>query len=280
MEKIISEKGLVRRHGAIVLIEHWAIAISGLVLILTGLFELPIAKRYYITSVPGLQWSGDYIFSMKIHYLASVVFIAASLFHVIFHGFMGHRGILPKKGDVKESIAVIRSFFGKGVEPPFHKYLPEQRLAYAGIAVIIAGLIVSGLIKTYKNVYAPDMSLVLVLWATWVHNALFVLFILAFIAHMAAILIKPNRPMIRAMFTGTMRLVYAEHRHPLWIAGMKKGEDSSAVRPPAGEGQEAGVFNPALSDTVQAVEEDEFSPGGDVSARSDDDAVPEKDETH
>jgi len=162
-EKIIPEKGLVRRHGALVLFEHWAIALSGLALVLTGLFELPIAKRYFITAVPGLRWSGDYIFTLNIHYAASAIFIAASLFHVIFHGLMGHRGILPRKGDVSESIAVIKTFFGFGEEPPFHKYLPEQRLAYAGIAVIIAGLIVSGLIKTYKNIYAPDMSLTLVL---------------------------------------------------------------------------------------------------------------------
>lgn len=211
-------KNLVKRHALIVLVEHWAIAISGLALILTGLFELPIARRYFITEIPGLRWSGDYVFSLQLHYLFSVVFIAASLFHVVYHWFMGHRAILPQKGDLRESWEVIRSLFGKGEEPPFAKYLPEQRLAYAGIAVIIAGLIASGLVKTWKNLFAPDMDLWLVLWATWAHNLFFVLFVLAFVAHMAAILIKPNRPMIRAILTGWIRRDYAEHRHPLWIA--------------------------------------------------------------
>ena len=107
-----------------------------------------------------------------------------------------------------------------------HKYLPEQRWAYVGMALIIAMLIVSGLIKTYKNIYAPDMSLAVVLTATWIHNICFVLFFLAFLAHMAAILLRPNWPMVRGIFTGKVRLNYARHRHALWITDLEKNEQS------------------------------------------------------
>jgi cytochrome b subunit of formate dehydrogenase len=212
-----TRKDLIRRHSLVEIVEHWAVALSGLVLVVTGIFELPIAGRYYVTDLPGMAWSGDFIFSLQIHYAASVIFVAASLFHVVYHGLQGHTGMLPKKGDLKASVEVIKSFLGRGEEPVFHKYLPEQRLAYVGMAVIIAGLIVSGLIKTYKNVYAPDMSYTLVMWATWVHNVFFVLFVLAFLAHMAAIAIKPNRPMVRSIFTGYISLDYAKARHPLWL---------------------------------------------------------------
>lgn len=212
--------GLVRRHGLLELAEHWAVAASGLVLVVTGLFELPIAQRYYITELPGLAWSGDFIVSLNVHYAASVVFVAAALFHAVYHGLLGEKGMLPKQGDLRASVEVIRSFLGKGEEPPFHKYLPEQRLAYAGMAVIIAGLILSGLVKTFKNVYAPDMPLWLVMCATWAHNLFFVLFVLAFVAHMAAIAIRPNRPLVRSIFTGHVRLDYARARHPLWLESM------------------------------------------------------------
>lgn len=212
--------GLVRRHGLLELAEHWAVAVSGLVLVVTGIFELPIAQRYYITELPGLAWSGDFIVSLNIHYAASVVFVAAALFHAVYHGLLGETGMLPKQGDLKASVEVIRSFLGKGEEPPFHKYLPEQRLAYAGMAVIIAGLILSGLVKTYKNVYAPEMPLWLVMSATWAHNLFFVLFVLAFVAHIAAIAIRPNRPLVRSIFTGHVRLDYARARHPLWLESM------------------------------------------------------------
>lgn len=220
-ESILEDKNRVVRHGRIELVEHWAIALSGLLLLLSGLFELPMAARYRITSIPGFSWSGDFITSLSVHYAASVVFIAASLFHLMYHGLAGERELLPQKGDLKTSIAVIKTFFGKGKEPPFGKYLPEQRLAYLGMAVIIAVLILSGMVKTAKNLFAPDMNYALVLWATWLHNIFFVLFIFAFIAHIGAILLKPNRPMIRGIFTGAVRLDYARHRHPLWLAEME-----------------------------------------------------------
>ena len=220
-ESILEDKNRVVRHGRIELVEHWTIALSGLLLLLSGLFELPMAARYRITAIPGFSWSGDFITSLSVHYPASVVFIAASLFHLLYHGLAGERELLPQKGDLKTSIAVIKTFFGKGKEPPFDKYLPEQRLAYLGMAVIIAVLILSGMVKTAKNLFAPDMNYALVLWATWLHNIFFVLFIFAFIAHIGAILLKPNRPMIRGIFTGAVRLDYARHRHPLWLAEME-----------------------------------------------------------
>ncbi len=231
--KILSDKGLVERHGIVELIEHWAIALSGLVLFVSGMFELPMANRYYLTSIPGLAWSGDFITSLHVHYAASTIFIFAAVFHVVYHGFLNDRGLVPAKGDVNTSILVIKSFFEKSGEPPFGKYLPEQRLAYAGMAVVIAMLIVSGVIKTVKNVYLPDMNYSLVLWATWVHNIFFVLFIFSVTAHLGALVIKPNRPMVRGIFTGRVGLDYARRRHPLWINQLKDNAEETA--PPAAE---------------------------------------------
>lgn len=226
---IIEDKNLVVRHSLIELIEHWAIAVSGLVLFLSGLFQMPLSKRYGISKIPGMEFSADFMFTLKLHYIASVVFVAAALFHIIYHGMLKETGMLPKKGDFKQSIDVIKTFFGLGEEPPFHKYLPEQRLAYVGMALVIAGLIITGLIKVAKNVYMPDMPLLIVWWATTLHNIFFILFFLAFLAHMAAIIIKPNRPMVRGIFTGRVRLDYARHRHPLWVAEISKGATETAV---------------------------------------------------
>ncbi|NPU85211.1 MAG: cytochrome b/b6 domain-containing protein [Syntrophaceae bacterium] len=247
-ERILEEKGWVVRHGLVELLEHWTIALSGLLLLLSGIFELPVAARYSINKLPGLAWSGDFITSLNVHYAASVVFIAAAVFHLIYHAIRGDYDLLPRKGDLRESWQVIRSFFGKGEEPPFHKYLPEQRLAYLGMAVIIAGLIVSGLVKTYKNIYAPDMSLTVLLWATWAHNVFFMLFFLAFLAHVGAILLKPNRPMFRGILTGTVRLDYARHRHPLWIAGLEPPQSVVPVAADAPVPEEPATGHPPESE--------------------------------
>ena len=221
-DMILTEKNLVSRHSMLELAEHWLIAISGLILFLTGMFELPMANRYYISSVPGLAWSADFITSLYIHYFAAIIFTAVGLFHLAYHGVRGENGMIPRKGDMAASVTIIKSLFGFGEEPPMHKYLPEQRLAYVGMAFIMAMLIISGLIKTYKNIYAPDMSLTVVLTATWIHNIFFILFFLAFLAHMAAIALRPNWPMVRGIFTGNVRLDYARHRHSLWLADIEK----------------------------------------------------------
>ena len=242
-DRIVREQNRVIRHSAVELAEHWAVALSGLALLVSGMFQLPMGSRYYINSIPGLAWSADYMVSLNVHYAASIVFVAASLSHVVHHGLRGDRGLMPRKGDLRTSIEVIKSFFGKGKEPPFHKYLPEQRLAYIGMAVIIAMLIVSGLVKTWKNLYAPDLNYTVVLWATWMHNIGFVLFILAFAAHIGAIVLKPNRPMLRGILTGSVRLDYAEHRHPLWVEEMGGAKpevkaESPATAPEGTEGRE------------------------------------------
>jgi cytochrome b subunit of formate dehydrogenase len=263
-EKIITDKGLVVRHRLMELTEHWAVALSGLVLIDSGFFEMPTANRYYFTSLPGFSWSGDFFISLNVHYVASVVFIASVVFHVVYHGMRGDWGMIPRKGDLRTSITVIKSFFGKGEEPPFHKYLPEQRLAYVGMAVIIMMLILSGLVKTYKNIYAPDMPLAIVLTATWIHNIFFIFFVLAFVAHMAAIVLTPNRPMIRGIFTGKVNLFYALHRHPLWIEEIEKSEKPAtlAEKIPAQNAETAPV-SVETSDTAQPGESPAF-PGNET----------------
>jgi len=263
-ERKLADKNLIVRHTTIELIEHWAIAISGLVLLLTGIFELPVAKRYYIIPVPGLGWSADFITSLYLHYAAAFVFTAAGIFHLVYHGFRGEKGMIPRKGDLAASITVIKSFIGLGKEPPMPKYLPEQRLAYVGMAFIILMLVLSGMVKTYKNIYAPDLSHTVLLWATWAHNAFFVLFFLAFLAHMAAIALKPNWPMVRGIFTGKVRLDYARHRHSLWLNEMDPGASfatdssvASSLQNPQSEAQPDSIqeVSPADQEKSKGIED-------------------------
>ena len=130
-ESIIEDKKMITRHSAIELAEHWVLAISGLLLIFSGFGELPMYKRYMVTQIPGLSWAGDFFINLKIHYLSGIIFVSVMVFHAIYHGWLGHKGLLPKKGDVKASFLTILSMLGFGEEPKMDNYLPEQRLAYA-----------------------------------------------------------------------------------------------------------------------------------------------------
>jgi len=216
-DRVYEEGGLVRRHGSVELVEHWVLALSGLILLASGLLELPLGRRYYVTEIPSVTWAGDFFVVLYIHYAAAILFVAVAFFHLFYHGLLGHNGLIPRRGDLKAAIVVIKSLIGKAEEPPFHKYLPEQRIAYAGMAFIIAMLIFSGLVKTYDNLVNPQLPYILALTATWVHNVFSLFFFLTFLVHVTALAIRPNRPLIRGIFTGFVRLDYVHDRHKLWL---------------------------------------------------------------
>ncbi|ANE35748.1 cytochrome b [Campylobacter iguaniorum] len=204
---------------------HWGVALSIFGLIITGTFQMPIAKRYNITKL--IEWSGDYIFTLNLHYIFAVLLIFFSFYHVVFHSLMGQFDIFPKKSDVKNSYLVIKAMITKGKEPPSEKYLPEQRLAYIAIALVIAMLIVTGIIKSYKNILQLDISNSLYFWAAQLHNLGMILIILLIIAHLLAFIPKENRNLLSSMFSGKVGAKYTLHRHSLWKDGVNEAKKSN-----------------------------------------------------
>ncbi len=216
-------KNRIKRHSKLELLEHWSIAISGIVLLFTGLGCLPLYKRYYITDLPGFGWTGDFYNVTVVHYIASIVFLSAVIFHIVYHGLRGDFSLLPKKGDISKSIKVLAAMIGLGKEPPSEKYLPEQRIAYVGIGFIIILLTVTGVIKVLKNlewiVLSPSIESI----NTLIHTLSGFIFMLAVIVHVGTVvLFKSNWPLLRSMFTGYVDEDYAKHRHSLWYEKIKK----------------------------------------------------------
>ena len=194
---------------------HWGIALSTFLLIITGLFQLPISKRYMINELPLMAWSGDYHISLVAHYVGAVVFCAFIAFHLYFHIARREFDIFPKRGDFKKSTQVIKAMLTNGEEPPSEKYLPEQRLAYAFIGFTLLLLLVTGLIKTFKNLAGFNLSDSVYFWVAQLHNLGFVLIIFGIIGHLAAFIFKANRPLLSSMFSGKVSAKYILHRHTL-----------------------------------------------------------------
>lgn len=225
-ERIIEDKKVILRHSPIELVEHWVLAISGLILIFSGLGELPMYKRFMVTQIPGLSWAGDYLINLKIHYLAGIAFVSIMVFHVLYHGWLGQQGLIPKKGDIKASWQTILSMLGFGEEPKMDKYLPEQRLAYAYLGGVGLILVLTGLVKVIKNDPRVYFSPATITTVTLIHTFATIFFILGILAHLAALLFKINRPLAKAIFTGKVDLDYAKERHALWYEKLleKKAE--------------------------------------------------------
>ena len=242
-EIILHDRNLVVRHSAVELIEHWVLAVSGLLLLFSGFGELPMYKRYMVTEIPGFGWAGDFYVNLKFHYLAAIVFVGVIVFHFVYHGWLGHRGLLPKKGDAGNSLKTVLSFVGIGEEPKADKYLPEQRLAYFYLGIVGGILVVTGMIKVLKNLPSVYFSPGLITAATLIHTFATIFFLLGVLAHLAALILKVNRPMVKPIFTGKMDLAYVQHRHSLWYERLTpkslKVELEEPATPAVGPGVQA-----------------------------------------
>jgi copper ion binding protein len=229
-DRVIEEKNVVLRHSFVELAEHWVLALSGLLLIFSGFGELPMYKRYMVTQIPGLSWAGDFFIQLKIHYLAGIVFVSVMAFHAVYHRWLGHQGLLPKKGDMKASLITILSMFGIGEEPKSHKYLPEQRLAYAylgGVGLILLG---TGVVKVIKNLPGVLLPPGLITSMTLTHTFATIFFLLGVMAHLAALIFKVNRPLVRSIFTRDVDLDYVRDRHTVWYDELVRNEREAQVK--------------------------------------------------
>jgi hypothetical protein len=46
----------------------------------TGFGNMPIYKRYYISAIPGLEWSGNFYLNLNVHYISGVVLLGIAVY--------------------------------------------------------------------------------------------------------------------------------------------------------------------------------------------------------
>ena len=203
---------------------HWVAALSIFALFFSGFGQMPMYARYGLASLPGLAWSSDYAITLVIHYIAGAVLTFIVVFHVALSLLTRRFAIMPRRGDFKESVQIIAAMLGRGEEPPSHKYLAEQRLAYAFIGGTTVALVLTGIVKVVKNVEGVNLDGAWLFWTAMAHNVAAMLLLLGVIGHFAAFIIKENRALLPAMFDGTVDRNYAKHRHSLWYAEIDPGD--------------------------------------------------------
>lgn len=194
---------------------HWGIAFSCFGLIVTGFLQMPVAKRYGVTAV--FPSTADFFTTLPWHYAFAIIFTFLCIFHLAVNAVEGTYDIVPQKGDFSKSIQIVKALLTGQDEPASEKYLPEQRLAWAGFVLTFALLIVTGLLKTLKNFAGIEFPDPMLFWLAQLHNLGMVLTILLFLGHMAAFLFKANRFLLPAMFSGYVDADYARRRHSLWF---------------------------------------------------------------
>lgn len=226
----------IRRHGFSGRFVHWSVALSTLVLLVSGLGQLPLARRYMIDALPLLGWSSDFGVTLTLHYAAATLLILAVTYHVVLHAVRREFAIVPRRGDLRESWLIVKAMIGRGEEPESDKYLAEQRVAYAFIGGSILLVIVTGYAKVLKNFSGIDLPSWF-LWATTtLHNLAMFLIVLGVAGHLAAFLFKANRALIPGMVSGRVCAHYASERHAAWCRRLGVHERPEQIDAPSPEG--------------------------------------------
>lgn len=206
----------ILRHSLLVRTVHWLTVLSTLLLFFSGIGQMPMYKRYMVSDLPGMAWTADYQMTLILHYVAAAVFVFTIVMHGVYHFIRKEYAMIPKKGDIKESLLIVKAMLGFGKEPPSGKFLAEQRLAYAFMAFTVLLLTVTGLIKVGKNFAFWQISESAMVWVTLLHNVGMVLMLFGIVAHLGAFIAKANRPLVPSIFTGYVSEEYIKERHSLW----------------------------------------------------------------
>lgn len=206
----------VLRHDPVVRATHWIIAISGILLLFSGFGQMPMYTRYNIVNIPGLAWSSNYEITLLLHYISASLFTAAIAFHLVYHFRRREFGIVPRRGDLAGTAKGLLAMAGLAAEPSHEKFQAKQRVIYAVIGSTSLLLVVTGLIKSYKNLGPIILDPMLLQWLAFAHTIAGMVFMLLFFAHVAALLLKGHRPLIPSMFSGRIDREYARRHHPQW----------------------------------------------------------------
>lgn len=138
------------------------IVISCIMLYFSGLGQMPIYRRYNVVNLPGLSWADQYLITLQLHYLFSAILIGALLFVIIYRYMLVQGKKTPSAG-------------GDTAPPSFFKAGDKQdglwlRSARLLITFNLALLILSGLVKVYKNLPGVELNYTLLVTVTALHN--------------------------------------------------------------------------------------------------------------
>jgi formate dehydrogenase subunit gamma len=193
---------MVRKSSVDEVLNHWILAGSCILLIITG-----FAFLFHLESVGAVFGGFD---TMKsIHNWGGVVF-SVSLLYSMRHYLAD---ALHYDADDRQWFKVAGGYLSHKVKvPPMGKYNPGQKLYYliillAGIAIALSGFAI-WLMKDNGSI---------MLLAHLVHNVAFVVFVIVVPVHIyLGTLANPGT--FGIMVTGTMPLETAKKRHPKWIS--------------------------------------------------------------
>lgn len=104
----------------------------------TGFMQMPLARRYYLTDLPGMAWTGDFYFVHRLHYILAALFLLL--------------------------LGVIAANW-------FLQWRDKLALTRLGLAraAVVGALVASGLLRVYRNLPGVTLHPDAVMAIEWVH---------------------------------------------------------------------------------------------------------------
>ncbi|MEE4135265.1 MAG: formate dehydrogenase subunit gamma [Desulforhopalus sp.] len=192
---------MVRKSSVDEVVNHWILAGSCLLLMLTG-----FAFLFHLDPIAGVF--GGWNPMKEVHNWGGVVF-SLSLLYSMRHYL---KDAFEYDADDWQWFKVAGGYLSHKVKvPPMGKYNPGQKLYY--LAIVGAGIAIA--LSGFGMWLMKDNSSMLLL-AHIIHNIAFIVFVLAVPVHIyLGTLANPGT--LQIMLTGKMPLKDAKKKHPKWI---------------------------------------------------------------
>ncbi len=213
--------GKVERHSELMFFQHWTHAIGTVTLIVTG---LGLGTLFVPRTIQSVERIG---FAMNMHFIGILFFLVGASYYVtkgLFTGEIKH--MLPKAGDLKDSIGHYKAMLFGGQAPKEEKFMAIERMIFPLWIIGVTGITLTGILKIAAHVWF--MPGALMGFSTFLHGVLAIYMTLLLIGHItAAALLPASWPLIRSMVTGYVNEDYVRHHHVKWYEKLQDNKSST-----------------------------------------------------
>lgn len=197
---------MVRKSSSDEILNHWILALSCILLIVTGyafLFKLEAIGSVF----------GGFNTMKTVHNWAGVIFSVSLLYSMIHY----LADSLHYDADDRQWFKVGGGYLSKSVKvPPMGKYNPGQKLYY--LAILVSGIVIA---LSGFGIWLLKENTTVMLLSQLVHNVAFIVFIIVVPVHIyLSTLANPGT--FQIMVNGKVPLNLAKKRYPKWIKAVGK----------------------------------------------------------
>jgi len=212
-------------------IQHFLLLSSFIVLVITG-FALKFPEAWWVKIISAVV--GEYAFEARgiVHRIASVVMIAASVYHLYYIAFTprGRKLVIdffPSKRDITEFKNSMMYLIGRIPERPLYgRFSYIEKMEYWAVVwgTVIMGA--TGFILWFKDFFFKIVGNTGMDIATAIHYYEAILASLAILVwHFYFVFLNPDvRPMSKAWYSGYLTKEEMEKEHPRELAEITEAE--------------------------------------------------------